>query len=45
VEHNKLQKDYMNIEHTFLKQQKELEELKVDIGNVYQSKNELQKAI
>ncbi len=33
------------MEHTFLKQQKELEELRVDIGNVYQSKNELQKAI
>ncbi len=41
MEHNKLQKDYMNMVHTFLKQQKELEELRVDIGNVYQSKNVL----
>ncbi len=42
VEHNKLQKDYKNMEQTFLKQQKELEELKEDIGNEYQSKNEIQ---
>ncbi len=34
VEHNKLQKDYMNMEQTFLKQQKELKELRADIGNV-----------
>jgi uncharacterized membrane protein len=33
----------MNMEQTFLKQQKELDELRVDIGNVYQSKKELQK--
>ncbi len=41
VEHNKLQRDYKNMERTFVKQQKELEELKVNIGNVYQAKNEL----
>ncbi len=34
MEHNKLQKDYMNMEQTFLKQQKELKELRADIGNV-----------
>jgi hypothetical protein len=32
VEHNKLQKDYRNMEQVFLKQQKEL---RLDIGNVY----------
>jgi hypothetical protein len=31
------------MEWTFLKQRKELEELKEDIGNVYQSKNEIQR--
>ncbi len=31
------------MEGTFLKQQKELEELKVNIGNVYQAKNELER--
>jgi len=31
------------MEQIFLKQQKELEELREDIGNVYQSKNEIQK--
>lgn len=41
VEHNKLKRDYRNMEQTFLKQQKELKELKRDIGNVYQSKNEI----
>ncbi len=35
VEHNQLQKNYKNMEQTFLKQQKELEELRGDIGNVY----------
>ncbi len=43
VEHKKLKKDYKNMEQTFLKQQKELKELKVNIGNVYQAKNELQR--
>jgi hypothetical protein len=31
------------MEQTFLKQQKELEELKVDIGNIYQAKNDIQR--
>ncbi len=35
VEHNKLQRDYRNMEQTFLKHQKELKELKEGIGNVY----------
>ncbi len=43
VEHNKLQKDYKNMEQILLKQQKELHELKVNIGNVHHSKNELQR--
>jgi hypothetical protein len=43
VEHNKFQRDYRNMEQTILKQQKELEELGEDIGNVYQSKIELQR--
>jgi chromosome segregation ATPase len=43
VEHNKLQNDYKNMERIFLKQQKELEELKVYIGNVYQAQNELER--
>jgi hypothetical protein len=30
------------MEQTLLKKQKELEELKVDIGNVYQTKNDIQ---
>ncbi len=41
VEHNKLQKDYKNMEQILLKQQKELEELKVDNANAYQAKNEV----
>ncbi len=43
VEHNKLQRNYKNMEQILLKQQKELEELRVDIGNVYQANNELQR--
>ncbi len=35
VEHNKLQRDYRNMQQTFLKQHKEFKELKVDIGKVY----------
>ncbi len=42
VEHNKLPKYYKNMEQTLLKHQ-ELEELKVDIGNAYQTKNEVQR--
>ncbi len=42
MEHNKLQKDYKNMEPTFLKYQ-ELKELRVEIGNVYQAKNETQR--
>jgi hypothetical protein len=41
VEHNKLQRDYKNMGQILLKQHKELEELKKDIGNVSQSKNEI----
>ncbi len=41
VEHNKLQRDYKNMEQIFLKQQKELEDLKMEVGNVYQAKNEI----
>ncbi len=43
VEHNKLQKYIQNMKLILLKQHKELKELKVDIGNVYKSKNELQR--
>ncbi len=43
IEHNKLQRDYRHIEETFLKQQKEMEELKVDNANAYQVKNEVQR--
>jgi hypothetical protein len=42
MEHNKLQTNYRNMNYIILKHQKELEELKEDIGNVYQSKNEIQ---
>ncbi len=35
MEQNKLQKYYKNMEQTLLYQQKELEEFKKDIGNVY----------
>lgn len=35
VEHNKLYKDYRIMEQILLKQQKELEEFREDIGNVY----------
>jgi hypothetical protein len=31
------------MEQILLKQQKELEELRMDIGNVYQAKNEIQR--
>jgi hypothetical protein len=41
VEHNKLQRDYKNMEETFLKQHKKLEELKVDNANAYQAKNKV----
>jgi chromosome segregation ATPase len=43
VEHKKLQRNYKNMEQAFLKQQKELEELRKDIGYVYRSKNEIQR--
>jgi methionine salvage enolase-phosphatase E1 len=43
VEYNKLHKYYKNMEHTFLNQHKELEELKMDISNVYQAKNDIQR--
>ncbi len=38
VERNKLQRDYKDMEQTFIKQPKELKELREDIGNVYQPK-------
>ncbi len=43
VEHNKLQRDYKNTKQTLLKQQKILEDLRVEVGNVYQVKNEIQR--
>ncbi len=43
VEHNKLKRDHKNMEQILLKQQKELKEFKVDIGNEYQAKNEVQR--
>ncbi len=43
IKHNKLQRDYRHMEKTFLKQQKEVEELKVDNTNAYQAKNEVQR--
>ncbi len=43
VKHSKFQKDYKNVEQTFLKQQKELEELKMEVGNVYQANNDIQR--
>ncbi len=45
IEHNKLQRDYMHIEETLLKQQMEVEELKVNNANAYQAKNEIQKQV
>ncbi len=41
IEHNKLQKNYKNMEETLLKQQKEVEELKVDNANAHQTRNEI----
>ncbi len=35
MEHNKIQRDYKNMDYIILKHQKELEEFKKDIGNVY----------
>ncbi len=43
VKHNKLQRDYRDMEQILLKQQKELEELTMDISNVQQAKNEVQR--
>jgi hypothetical protein len=43
IKHNKLKRDYKNMEETFLKQQKEVEELRVDNANAYQAKNEIQR--
>ncbi len=42
IDHSKLQKDYKNMEEIMLKQQKEAEELKMDIANAHQVKNEIQ---
>jgi chromosome segregation ATPase len=35
VEHNKIQRDYKSMEHILLKHQKELEDLIMEVGNVY----------
>jgi hypothetical protein len=43
IKHSKLQRNYKNMEETFLKQHKEVEELKVDNANAYQNKNEIQR--
>jgi ABC-type histidine transport system ATPase subunit len=43
VEHDNLKKYYKKMEQTHLKERKELEELRMDIGNVYQSKNEIER--
>lgn len=45
TEHNKLQKDYKNMEQTLLKQQRELEDFRMEVGNVYQAKNEIQRQV
>ncbi len=41
IEHNKLQKNYKNMEETLLKQQKEVDELKMDNANAHQTRNEI----
>jgi hypothetical protein len=41
VEHNKLKRNYRNMEQILLKWHKELEELRTNIGNVYQAKTPL----
>ncbi len=43
IKHNKLQKNYKNIEEIILKQQKEVEKFRVDNANAYQVKKEIQK--
>ncbi len=43
IKYNKLQRDYKNMEETLLKQQKEVEEFRVDNANAYQTKNDLQR--
>ncbi len=43
IKHSKLQRNYKNMEETFLKQQKEVEELRVDNANAYGVKIEIQK--
>ncbi len=43
VKHNKFQKTYKNMEQTLLKQQKELEEFIMKVGNVYQAKNDIKR--
>ncbi len=35
VENNKIQRDYKSMEHILLKHQKELEDLIMEVGNVY----------
>ncbi len=43
IKHNKLHTYYKNMEETLSKQQKEVEELKMDNANAYQAKNEIQR--
>ncbi len=45
IKHNKFQKNYMHMGETLLKQQKEVEELKVDNDNAYQANNEIQRQV
>ncbi len=41
IEHNKLKRNYKNMEETLLKQHKEVEELRMNNANAYQVKNEI----
>ncbi len=43
IKHNKLQRDYKNMEETLLQQHKEVEELRVDNANVDQAMNGVQR--
>ncbi len=43
IKHNKLQRDYKNMEEILLKQHKEVEEVRVDNANVDQTMNGVQR--
>jgi chromosome segregation ATPase len=45
IKHNKLQRDYKNMEENLLEQRKEVDELKMDNANAYQIKNEIQRQV